>query len=474
LPLPSSRVIALDFYHILCYITRMNNNWKKIILFLGDIFILYLALYFTLLIRYGQGLDYGDWHNHFGPFTVIFAAWLIIFYISDLYNLYLAVSNSRFFYLSARAILIAGLTATAFFYLNPGIGIAPKTNLLIYIFVFFLLFFAWRRIFNWLLNSRLPKNNIAVVGYNAQVAELIATLRENPHLGYRFALIVEKNGVRDINPIPVVSDMNRLRDAIINSHISTIVLASDPHQSPQLRASLFSCLPLKIRFVNLPNFYEQVTGKVPIEAINQMWFLENLDESSKKLFDIFKRLFDLAVSSLLLCVSLPFWLVIGLLLKIENKEPVFFSQTRAGKNGKAFRMIKFRTQKTIAANPAPASHNDARNTKIGSFIRKTRIDEIPGVLNVLAGDMSFVGPRPERPELITGLEKEIPFYRERMLVKPGLTGPDQVSGEYHSPSREDTLKKLQYDLYYIKNRSLYLDLTIILKTIAAVLRGGGV
>ena len=121
----------------------------------------------------------------------------------------------------------------------------------------------------------------------------------------------------------------------------------------------------------------------------------------------------------------------------------------------------------------PTEENDPRITKFGSFLRKTRLDEIPQVLNVIKGEMSFVGPRPERPELIAELEKVVPFYRERMLIKPGATGWDQISGEYHSPSLEDTLKKLQYDLFYIKNRSIYLDLSIILKTISTVFSGGG-
>ena len=145
-----------------------------------------------------------------------------------------------------------------------------------------------------------------------------------------------------------------------------------------------------------------------------------------------------------------------------------------GKNNKIFKAIKFRTMREEGNDRRLTAANDSRITKFGSFLRKIRLDELPQVINVLKGELSFVGPRPERPEFIEKLEKAIPFYRERMLVKPGLSGWDQVSGEYHSPSYEDSLKKLQYDLYYIKNRSIYLDLSIILKTIATVLKGGGV
>jgi len=177
---------------------------------------------------------------------------------------------------------------------------------------------------------------------------------------------------------------------------------------------------------------------------------------------------------LILLISLPFWLLIALIIKLARCGPVFIIMPRLGQHNKIFNLIKFRTMKEEGNNRSPTIANDPRITKFGSFLRKTRLDEVPQMINVIRGEMSFVGPRPERPELALELEKQIPFYRERLLVKPGLTGSDQISGEYHSPIREDSLKKLQYDLFYIKNRSLYLDISIILKTIATVLSRKGV
>ncbi len=252
------------------------------------------------------------------------------------------------------------------------------------------------------------------------------------------------------------------------------MLIADPHQSTELRTNLFACLPLNLNIISLSHFYEAVTGRVPIEAINQMWFLENLSKGNKSYFNAIKRIMDIVLALGILIITAIFWLFIGLIIKIESKGPIFFKQIRAGKNSRLFTMIKFRTMTEDGNDRNPTAVNDRRVTALGSFLRKTRIDEIPQVINVLIGDMSFVGPRAERPELIGQLEQDIPFYRERMLVKPGLTGWDQISGEYHSPSRADTLKKLQYDLFYIKNRSLYLDLSIILKTIATVLSRSGV
>jgi len=453
----------------------MDNKLKKIILLTGDIIILYASLYLTLLIRYWDKPTEQLWQNHFWPFTAIFIVWILIFYISNLYNLNLAVNNARFFQLTGRSLIIAGLLSIAFFYLTPQITIAPKRNMLICIIVFAILFFLWRQFFNWSLKSYLPKNNIAVVGLNNQVEELIYELKQKPHLGYNIAFIIDnkESGQGEINSVPVFKTISDLKRLITDKKITNVILTSDPHQSDELRTVLFDCLPLKINYINLPNFYETIMGKIPTESINKMWFLENLTEGNRKWFDSLKRIYDFFLALFILIITLPFWLLIGLIIKIESRGPIFYLSARLGKNNKKFNLIKFRTMREENNDRVFTKENDSRITKFGSFLRKTRIDEIPQMINVLRGEMSFVGPRPERPELIKELGKIVPFYRERMLVKPGATGWDQISGEYHSPTREDTLKKLQYDLFYIKNRSIYLDLSIILKTIATVLSKGG-
>jgi exopolysaccharide biosynthesis polyprenyl glycosylphosphotransferase len=451
----------------------MDNKFKKFFLLIGDILVLYFSLYLTLLLRYQQQPTTTIWQSHLGPFSIIFLVWLVVFYISDLYNLNLAINNAKFFQRAIKSITIAGLLSAAFFYLNSGVGIAPKTNLLIYIFVFTCLFILWRRFYNWSLNSYLPKNNLLIIGYNNQVQELIDALSSNPHLGFKISAVVSSYPMPP-NNLKIITEASDIKNFVAANKISTIVLAANPQNWEGLQSSLFSCLPLKINFISLSNFYEIITGKVPIEAINQIWFFENLSEGSKAFFDIIKRIYDFILAFCILVITAIFWPLIGLILKIASPGPIFFKQTRVGGNNQLFTIIKFRTMAEIGNDRSPTKIGDTRVLKFGNFLRKTRIDEIPQVLNILAGDMSFVGPRPEQPELIKKLEQEIPFYRERMLVKPGLTGWDQISGEYHSPSKEDTLKKLQYDLFYIKNRSLYLDLSILLKTIATVLSRSGV
>ena len=449
----------------------MNNKFKKLVLLGGDIIILYFSLYLTLIIRYRDSYTNLIWSNHFWPFTLIFILWLIIFYISNLYNLNLAVNNLKFYRSSGRALVIAGLTAIAFFYLLPQIGIAPKRNLFIYIIVFAVCLYFWRYFYNWSLKSYLPKNNIGIVGYNSLVREIINEFRQKPHLGFNISFIADDQTSDSALGIKPIAELEKL----INGHkLDTIILSHDPHQSEYLRTTLFNCLRFKINYVSLPNFYEAITGKIPLDTINQMWFLENLNENSKIWFDRLKLIYDFVLAFIIFIITVPAWTIIALMIKLESLGPVFIIMERLGKNNKIFKLIKFRTMKEEGNDRSPTRAHDPRITKFGGFLRKTRIDELPQVINILKNQMSFVGPRPERPELSSELEKFIPFYGQRTLVKPGLTGSDQISGEYHSPSREDSLKKLQYDLFYIKNRSIYLDLSIILKTVATVLSRKGV
>lgn len=452
----------------------MPNKFKKAILLIGDIAMMYLSLFLVVILRYAEKPTQEIWSVHFWPFTTIFLFWILIFYISDLYNLRRAASDAGFLARLGQAFGIGALLAVLFFYLTPTGGVAPKTNLVIFIVIFALIFLVWRRLFNLILKNYLPKNHLAIIGQNPLLGEIIADLKERPQLGYHIAFIFDEKaaGQKELSGIPVFSDHKELPRLIEEKKIGTVILAQTP-DSNELRALLFECLPLKITFTNLAKFYENIAGKVSLDVINKMWFLENLSEGDKSAFDLIKRAADLALAIVILLATLPFWLIIALIIKIESRGPIFFSQVRAGERGRDFRMLKFRTMKTENNNFAPTAEGDKRITPFGSFLRRSRLDEIPQVINIIKGEMSFVGPRPERPELIAELEKQIPFYRERMLVKPGVTGADQISGEYHSPSFEDTMKKLQYDLYYIKNRSLYLDLSIILKTVSTVLSRAG-
>ncbi len=440
----------------------MLTRLKKIILFLGDFLFLNLALFLTLVIRYPKELWFDNFRGHFPHFFVIFVIWLIVFYINDLYNLNLKASGRKFFRQTMSAAVLSSLFSVIYFYLNVQSAIAPKTNLAIFIVVFCLLFFIWRSIYQALMSSIIPKSNLAIIGFNQHTETLIAELKNNPGSGYQTALIFKSPG-----------EMDSLVESIKDKNIRAIVVCDDFGQSEKMREALFSCLQYHIIFFDYPAFYELLTGKVPVEAIGPSWFLENLKEGERNYFNFVKRIVDFFGALIILLVSLIFWPLIALIIKLESRGPIFFIQKRYGRNEKIFTMVKFRTMRVSGNDGMPTIEGDSRITHFGLFLRKTRLDEIPQVLNIIKGDMSFIGPRPERPEIVAELEHKIPFYKTRLLIKPGLTGWDQVSGHYHSPSLEDSLEKLQYDLFYLKHRSFYTDLAITLKTIATILSRGG-
>ena len=455
----------------------MNNRFKKILLLIVDIAILYGALYLTLIIRSLSIPEYNYVSIHLVPFSILFIFWLFVFYLSEMYNLNYAINNRKFYYLTLRSFLICGLFSAVFFYVTPNILIEPKTNLILFIIIYGILFFSWRNIFNWLLKDYIPKEQIAIIGYNKQVEQIIVEFKEIANLGFeiKFIYLVNediKKIEESISGIDCYDSSSNLVVLAKKNHITNIILATDPSNSEKLSSILIKCLPLKINFFSLHHFYENVTGKVPVDIINTTWFLENLTEGNKKIYDSFKRIFDVIVSLIILGISFPFWIIIGIIIKLESKGKILFTQTRIGKNDEHFVIYKFRTMHS-GYDFSPTEKDDIRITCFGSFLRKTRIDETPQVINILKGEMSFIGPRPERPELVKVLETQIPYYNERMLIKPGITGWDQTSSEYHSSSYKDTLEKLQYDLYYIKKRSIFLDLNIFLKTINTILSRRG-
>ncbi|MGZ5280230.1 MAG: exopolysaccharide biosynthesis polyprenyl glycosylphosphotransferase, partial [Pseudobdellovibrionaceae bacterium] len=230
------------------------------------------------------------------------------------------------------------------------------------------------------------------------------------------------------------------------------------------------------RVRDLVQFYEETWQKVPLFYLGSRWFLltEGFHLLGNPIRLRLKRLMDVTISLFILLITVPIMLVTAVWIRLDSPGPVIYRQTRTGRDGKDFVIYKFRSMRTDAEKDGAkwASENDSRVTRIGNFIRKTRIDELPQLFNILKGSMSFVGPRPERPEFNTSLEKELSFYNLRHMVQPGLTGWAQVLYPYGA-SLEDAKEKLQYDLYYIKNYSLWLDISIVLKTITVVFFGRG-
>jgi exopolysaccharide biosynthesis polyprenyl glycosylphosphotransferase len=226
--------------------------------------------------------------------------------------------------------------------------------------------------------------------------------------------------------------------------------------------------------VELPEFFEQKFGRVPVEEITSVWFLHALNVANRGIAAALKRLLDLVVALVLLVIATPLMVATAIAVKLTSPGTVFYRQQRVGEHGRVFTCVKFRSMRHDAETDGArwADEDDPRTTAVGRYLRRYRVDELPQLWNVMRGEMTMVGPRPERPEFVRELVEAVPFYSPRHLTKPGLTGWAQVSAGY-AATLDDARLKLSYDLYYLKHRGLALDLAILLRTIGVVLRGTG-
>jgi len=419
---------------------------------LGDITLLYVSLFGTIFFGFGGEFRWKWFFLHLYPFSILYFFWLIIFYIFGLYDL-TALRLRVVIYPKILGAVSAGLgLGMVFFYLFPFFGIAPRTNLILNVLIFGVLFFIWRRIFYALFSSRLF-NNVAILGKDQQkINDLTREIASRPYLGYKLAA--------------VFNDGRNLLSKIREEKINTLIVTEDFETDFDLLENLYQCLEAKITFLEWSQAYELFCEKIPAAFLKKGWFLENLREGEKKFYDKLKRGLDLILAVPLLALTLPLWLLIIILIKLEDGGQIIYSQERIGKDGRLFFLFKFRSMKAGAEDKTGAvwaKREDPRVTKIGKLLRKAHLDELPQMINVIRGEISLVGPRPERPEFILELEKEIPHYRIRHLIKPGFTGWAQLKFRY-GRTLMDAQEKFQYDLYYLKNRSLFLDLGILLKT----------
>ena len=448
------------------------------ILLFGDAIAAYLALFAALYIRYGAVFYDHALTAHIFHFSVIYVIWFFIFSLYGFYGTNHGFRPVDFLKNYILAIVTAFGAAVFYFYIQTSFDIiSPKTFLVIDAGVFFMLAVLWRKLlFSWIWRRGLVKNAV-IIGLNDNVINIIREIKNNEQPEYKILFAVnsgEKIEGGEFNFIKVIQLLAFHK--LVNANdlvIDLAVIAADLANDRRVLDELFSILSFKkIEFVNIFSFYESLTGKIPLEPLSKVWFLENVHYSG--FYNFGKRLFDLTagiIVGIIFVVILP---LIALVIKINSSGPVFYRQSMVGLRNQPFALFKFRTMICDAERNGPmfAQANDRRVTKTGSILRKLRLDELPQFVNIIKGEMSLVGPRPERQTWIEAFEMEIPFHKERSLVKPGLTGWAQVNWQYSS-SIETMKTRLQYDLYYIKNRSFLLDLEIIFKTIRIVLAGRG-
>lgn len=449
---------------------KPKDSYKTILLFAGDSVFIIISVTLAVFVRFGNIINVVD--HYTGATTFILFAYLISFYIFQLYNLETKLGSSTFLAEYIAGVGIASVVIAVIFYIFPHWRIGRGLIFINSFFVFGLCLL-WRIIFNSVFSKLRKKNRIVIVGVG-YAGRVIYHIVKNSNKFNVIGFIDDdpaKTGTM-IEDVGVLGDSEILDVFCKERNIDSIVVAITNEKRKELLSALLECKMAGIEIYDMQTLYEELTGKLPVNYLREGWLVySSLYGLQRSIYTTrIKRVLDLIVSVLGLLLSLPVIIITAIIIKLSSKGPVFFEQRRVGKNHKVFRIIKFRSMVTNSEPQGAvyASENDPRVTPFGRFIRKVRIDEIPQMWNVLKGDMSFIGPRPERPEFVGDLHREIKFYSLRNSVPPGITGWAQINYRYGA-SKEDTLEKLQYDLYYVKNCSFLMDMHILLMTIRVVL-----
>jgi exopolysaccharide biosynthesis polyprenyl glycosylphosphotransferase len=439
----------------------MSNRAKTLLLLFVDSFILLLALSLVVYSR-KENINADQFLiQHYALFSFLFPFWILIYFIEGIYtlktynpaNLPISILRSTFMSVIVSLILLYFIPIRHFV-------ITPKTTLLLTAVISIPLLHSWRKLFFLYFGLQNQQRETLLIGSFDTLELAVDELLRKPHLGYRLVGTLTPEEALDFKPAP---------------ETKIIAIERNLKNSPELYKKYFSLLGSGIEVMDLAKFTEQISGKIPLQSIDESWFIEYCGHIESRSYDVYKALIDRLVAIFLMILIFPVYLLLLPLLLIVHGRPIFFKQTRIGLNNKPFTLWKLRSMVVDAekAGAQWAKPGDARITPLGHFLRKTRLDELPQLINIFKGEMGLVGPRPERPEIIDSkLAPSIPFYNLRHLVKPGVTGWAQVTFRYGF-SLQDSAEKLQFDLFYVKNKSLWLDLVIIIKTIKTVITGAG-
>jgi len=456
---------------------------RTLLLGVSEACLISLALAASALARLGPG-EMLRYENGSIEILLASAAILTCMYYFDLYNSAI-VSNRR--EAPIRLIQVMGVAYIALgclYYLYPPLKLGRGGFHIGFLLVGVLLLI-WRKLFSIINSAPRLAERVVILGEGRLAQSLLHEIETRPELGIRVAsrgampANTKQPGGRAGSELPLALSQTSLCEDILASHpirgIDRIVVAMDERRGKLPVDLLLSLKNRGVRVQDGNDVYESITGKVPIESIRSSWLLFSPGSHVSRFFLIYKRFASVVVSIVGLLLSLPLLPFIVLAVRLSSPGRILYWQSRVGRDGVVFRCYKFRTMRSDAESdtgPRWARDNDPRITRIGRVLRKMRIDELPQLLNVLKGDMSLVGPRPERPEMVADLSQKIPYYNLRHSVRPGITGWAQILYKYGS-SVEDAKEKLRYDLYYIKNSSAGLDLLILLNTIKIVLVGRG-
>ncbi len=451
---------------------------RRALLFVIDILLINSSAYVAFWIgaqRSGWPVSTNFFFSRFYWFLGVSLLYIVLASVNDCYDPRVASNtlNSIFALLKVLAEMLL-LYLIAYFFAPP--ITLPRHMIVFFAALAFPLLFLWRALYVLILSRPSLRRKAIIVGAGWAGQTIAQVLKGALQTDYQIVGYIDddprKQG-QTIEDIPVIGNRHALGALVEQTGVSEIILAITDGVDGGLFQAIMDCHEQGIQVTPMSLLYEQMTGRLPVEHIGKNWsvLLPLGGTSTVSLFQSFKRLLDIVLSLiglLFLALLLPF---IALAVYLDSRGPIFYYQERVGKAGLIFRLIKIRSMVCGAEDDGQArwaDENDRRVTGVGRFLRRTRLDELPQLLNILRGQMSFIGPRPERPEFVAQLQEQIPFYRTRLAVRPGLTGWAQINYPYGS-SVEGSLVKLQYDLYYIKHQSPYLDLLILLKTIGVVL-----
>ena len=417
-----------------------------IFLLLGDFLFLGLSLFLALGVRLGFFFAEENFLLFFFNFLPLFFLWLLLIFIFDFYSFRVKVFSLDFFQRLVFFLILSIFTGSIYFYFQRNPQIEPKTILLLLLLIFSLFLCLWRWIFDKLYFKFLRKEKILILGKPQEVEDILKEIKKRK--------------------LPL-----EIKIAEKEEEIKKSLKEFKPDRIVVYKRKFLNTLPsLHFKIESFSSFYEKITERVPLFALKNPFYLEEILKEEKKSYLILKKFFDLFFGLIGLIILILIFPIIALMIKIESKGPVIFVQKRVGKDGKVFNNYKFRTMYQRNLNKLWRSKDKKEITKIGKILRFTHLDELPQMINILKGEMSFVGPRAQWDEIYKVLIKEIPFYSLREKALPGLTGWAQLN--YKAPQTIDEEKiKLQYDLYYIKHRSFLFDLLIFLKSLKKMFLG---
>ena len=457
------------------HVFRQYFSMRKAIFILGEGVLIYCAVFmasFFLLRKYVGVIDMLEmiWLKVLLIAVVTQAS----LYFKDLYEF---KASDNIIDLATRLIQSIGITCIS---LSVVYFVWPEAIIGRWIFFFSILLLllflvSWRLLYALAIKKKIFTENIIIVGSGGLARDILKEIRNRRDIGYDIKLIVDHEKAKEssvqFEGVQVQYGFDGFCEKAEVEQVSSIIMAMDEKRGRFPHNELLSCKTRGISIADGESFYERITGKLLVEKINPSWLIFSDGFMKSRTSRIMKRIIGLLLSTVMLIIFFPLMLLVAVAIKLESRGPVFFSQERVGKNEKLIRVYKFRSMKADAekaSGPVWATHDDVRITRTGKFIRRFRIDELPQLWNVMKGDMSFVGPRPERQFFVKKLKTTIPYYKERFTVKPGITGWAQIKYPYGA-SEKDALEKLKYDLYYIKNMSFVMDLIVIFHSIKIVL-----